>query len=107
MRVTICDVCDAKFETDAEMIQMIIPGEFLGNVDGVTMTADVCSWPCVNTIVDGALNSFPEEEEKAQGEEEEKPQAFIAVPKTPTIDTSMDEKTLARFTEQVTGVKRR
>jgi hypothetical protein len=116
MRIIKCDVCGSEFERgttledlftpDDPMIRMQIPGEFLGHDDANDIVVDVCGWPCVNTMVDGALNAVDEGEE-VPAPPEEKPQSFVAIPKTPTIDTNMDEKTLARFTEQVTGVKRR
>lgn len=122
MRIIRCDVCDATFSADTEVIEMVIPADFLGNVDGVALHVDICSWGCVNQIIEGVLDA-PDMEEinrerrewKEQGrdalpdEEEEKaePKPFIMVPTTPTIGTDLDEKELARFTEQVTGVKRR
>jgi hypothetical protein len=110
MRITICDVCDEKFDADAEMIAMLIPAEFLFT-EGDPISVDICGWPCVNQLVDNALNnSIGDEMElpKPEEEEEEPPvKPFIMVPKTPTIDTNMDEKTLAQYTESVTGVKRR
>ena len=105
MRITICDVCDEKFDSDAEMIEMVIPADFLGNVDGIALHVDICGWPCANQIVDGALNT-PEPEPEEQ-EEKAPTKPFIMVPKSPMIDTDMDPAEMARYTEAVTGVKRR
>ena len=105
MRVTICDVCAEQYDVDAVMIEMSIPGRMLNQDVDESIDVDVCSWACVTTMVQGVLSDAPDEEQEVVPEET--PAAFIAVPKTPTIGTDMDEKTLARFTEQVTGVKRR
>lgn len=107
MRIIRCDVCDAEFDGDMQVMEMVIPAVFLGNIDGVALHVDICSWACANQIVDGAIDS-PVEEVPTPDEEEEAPaKPFIMVPTTPTIGTDLDEKELARFTEQVTGVKRR
>jgi hypothetical protein len=104
MRVTICDVCGEQFDVNAVMIEMSIPGRMLNQDVDESIDVDVCGWSCVTTMVQGVLSDTAEEEEVTP---EETPAGFVAVPKTPTIGTDMDEKTLARFTEQVTGVRRR
>jgi len=107
MRITICDVCDEKYEPDAAMLQVLVPTEFL-NTTGDALVVDVCGWPCMNQMVDNFLNQTVEDPEPEPEKEEEPPvKPFIMVPKTPTIDTNMDPAEMARYTEAVTGVKRR
>jgi len=106
MRITICDVCDEKFDADAVMLQVLVPTEFL-NTTGDALVVDVCGWPCMNQMVDNFLNQSVEEPEPEEQEVEQPPKPFVMVPKTPTIDTDMDPAEMARYTEAVTGVKRR
>ena len=118
MRITICDVCDEKFDADTVMLQVLVPTEFL-NTNGDALVVDVCGWPCMNQMVDNFLSQSVEddvpdmeeqERERKQWKEENKdeaPKPFVMVPKTPTIDTDMSPADMARYTEAVTGVKRR
>lgn len=103
MRIIKCDVCGDDYEPGADMIEMTIPASFV-EAEGDGITIDVCSFTCVEVVVDGALGRAEEADKEEQPEESER---FIAVPKAPTIGTDLDEKSLAKFTEQVTGVKRR
>lgn len=109
MRFIKCDVCGEDYSRDDPVIEMVIPAYFLNEKEddhpGFGLTVDVCSWQCVGQMVEGAEKR--ESDEPDQPEQETKEPAFIAVPKLPTIDVDMDEKTLAKFTEEATGVKRR
>jgi hypothetical protein len=107
VKIVKCDVCGEDYQPGDDMIEMVIPASFVDE-EGEGIAIDVCGWPCVSAVVDSALRAgdqTPDGDEEPDSEPEEK--AFIAVPKVPTIDTTMDEQTLAHFTEQVTGVKRR
>ena len=105
MKVTVCDVCDEKYGPEDPMISMVVPSYFIDDQIGPeALNLDVCSWECVDRISRGAHETATS---SSQPEEQpEQPEKFIAVPQSPTIK-DMDEKELAKFTEQVTGVKRR
>jgi hypothetical protein len=103
MRVTVCDVCEEKYGPGDPMIEMTIPAYFINEEVGPeALQVDVCSWECVDRVSRGLVKS-----DEPDSEPEEEPEAFIAVPKLPTIDSDMDRETLAKFSEQATGVKRR
>lgn len=104
MRIVKCDVCGEEYGPKDDMIEMVIPASFLEE-EGEGLLIDVCGWPCVYQVVDTAMDRVSSEEEKE--EEEAKPEKFVVIPKTPTINVDMDPKALAKFTEQATGVKRR
>jgi hypothetical protein len=105
MRIIKCDVCGTDYGPADDMIEMVIPASFLDE-EGEGIAIDVCGWPCVNQVVDSALNT-PQAEEEPASQPEEPVKPFVMVPKTPTIDTDMDPAEMARYTEAVTGVKRR
>ncbi len=111
MRIITCDVCGEQYEPTDDMIEMIVPASFIEE-EGAGLRLDICGWPCVTGMVDSILgnlnNSTPDAfDEEEEGEEEAKPEKFVVIPKTPTINVDMDPKALAKFTEQATGVKRR
>lgn len=106
MRIAVCDVCGAQQSLDDPMIEMTIPGEFMDEeTAGYATKVDVCSWNCVSSIVRGAFDEKPEE----APEDTDQNEKLVIVPqkkKEPTVgDLSAEE--LAKYTEQVTGVRRR
>lgn len=101
MKLKICDVCDSKHDEDESLIEMLIPGDYLDNMDGEVMHADVCSWDCVRIIALGALGEDTAED--APDEHEAVPPRKVKMAKT----SDLDEKQLAELSETVTGVKRR
>lgn len=108
MRIVKCDVCDEEYGPKDDMIEMVVPASFLDE-EGEGLLIDACGWPCISTLVDSALNRVSDDEEfppdLPEKGDAEKP--FVMIPKSPTIDTTMTAEDLARYTEQVTGVKRR
>jgi hypothetical protein len=106
MRIIQCDACGESFGRDDDLIEMIIPASFLEE-EGPGISIDICGWPCVSRVVDSALNKVDEADQEDSQPEQQEGERFIAVPKIPSIDVDMDAQTLAKFTEQVTGVKRR
>lgn len=109
MKIAVCDVCDARQSVDEPMIEMIIPSEFMDEENtGFSTRVDVCSWHCVQSIVRGAFN---DEEIKAEEppEDIDQDEKLVMIPQKKkersVADYSPEE--LAKYTEQVTGVRRR
>lgn len=101
MRITKCDVCGEDYGPEKDMVEMAIPASFLDD-DDEPILMDVCSWTCLGYVTEAGKRSIDQ-----TPDEPEEPEKVVEIPKLPTIDADMDEKTLARFTEQATGVKRR
>lgn len=109
MKIKICDVCDSKFEPDERLIEVVIPGEYLWEAeDEDEMRADVCSWNCLQQIVSGASDAglVPDEEQGEDSGEKDEKLVMIPQKKSPTVGDLTPEE-LAKYTEQMTGVKRR
>ena len=107
MRVLICDVCDEKYEDGDPMISMEVPAYFLNHEGNDVLKVDVCTWECVSRMVEAISQEDNEPPSSPEEEEEAPPDRFLDVPPTPVVDNTMDPRALAKYTEQVTGVKRR
>lgn len=104
MKLVVCDVCGKQYNNYEDVIEMVIPASFLDEQgDGIAI--DVCGWSCVSDVVESAQRAVDQTPD-APEEPDSQPER-VAVPVVPTIDPNMDEETLARFTQQATGVVRR
>jgi hypothetical protein len=110
VKVTICDVCDGKFEFDEEILRLEIPPGYMDNEE--FLAVDICSWECLEIVIQGARGNKGVEPEKPKRpiavRREEAPDKFIEPDAMPGVDLSeVDPKRLAEITEQMTGVRRR
>ena len=102
MRYIQCDICDSRTSSDAELIQMTVPGSWIGQGDE-NLEIDVCSPQCLDQVVSVLMGEQPEEPEPEPEPEPEGNGQIGGIQANPyrTIRLTPDESS------ELTGVKRK